>query len=101
MTSKRVAIVTYKLAGTPKSPTEIRERALRYVGKEDYNLLLRNSEHFVTWCVYGKPLSGQVRAVAMGTGVVASTAAGGGVGALIGGAIGSVVPGPGTIAGKV
>ena len=97
--SKRVAIVTYKLSGTPKSPEEIRERALRYVGKKDYNPLLRNCEHFATWCVYGKALSGQVRAGVMGAATAATTAAGGGVGTLIGGAIGSVLPGAGTVAG--
>ena len=91
--------VTYKLSGKSKSPSEIKKRALRYVDKEAYNPLLRNCEHFATWCVYGKAVSGNVRATVMGTGVLVATGVGASGGAAIGAGVGSVVPGAGTIAG--
>ena len=93
--------VTYELSGERKSPSEIRERALRYVDKEDYNLLLRNCEHFATWCVYGKTVSGNVRAGVMGTGVLGFTAVGAGGGVAVGAGVGSVVPVAGTVVGGV
>jgi len=95
----KVDKVTYKLSGPRYPPQEIRKRALRYVNKKDYNIITRNCEHFATWCVYGKGVSGNVRAAVMGTGTTATTATGGGIGALIGGGVGSVVPVAGTIVG--
>ena len=91
--------VTYKLSGKSKPPSEIRKRALSCVGKRNYNLFIRNCEHFATWCVYGKAVSGHSRAAAMGFGILFITVVGGGVGVVIGGIVGSVVPGAGTVAG--
>ena len=82
-----------------KPPSEIRRRALRYVDKEDYNIALRNCEHFATWCVYGKPVSANVKTAVAGGTLVATTAAGGGIGAAIGGIIGSVALGAGALIG--
>ena len=93
--------VTYKLSGESKSPSEIKKRALRYVDKEEYNPLLRNCEHFATWCVYGKAVSGNVRAALMGAGIVGTTTVGAGGGVAIGAGVGSVVPVAGTIVGGV
>lgn len=42
---------------------EIVERAYRCLGKDDYNLLLNNCEHFACWCVTGEKRSEQVRKV--------------------------------------
>ena len=95
------AKVTYKLSGKSKSPSQIKERALRYVDKENYNLLLRNCEHFATWCVYGKAVSGNSRAAVAGAGVAGTTAVGTGGGVAIGALVGSVVPVAGTIVGGV
>ena len=87
--------------GKSKSPSQIKERALRYVDKENYNLLLRNCEHFATWCVYGKAVSGNSRAAVAGAGVAGTTAVGTGGGVAIGALVGSVVPVAGTIVGGV
>ena len=86
-----VVKVTYLLSGKPKPPLEIKERALRHVNKEKYNLFVRNCEHFATWCVYGKAVSGHVRAAAAATAVVA--------GAAVGATLGSIIPGAGTVTG--
>ena len=99
-TSKsQVVKVTYKLSGKSKPPSEIRQRALAYVDERNYNPLIRNCEHFATWCVYGKAVSGNSRAAFMGGGIAVFTIAGGGVGAVVGGIVGSVVPVAGTVAG--
>ena len=91
--------VTYKLSIASKPPSEIRRRALRYINKENYNIVLRNCEHFATWCVYGKAVSANVKTAVAGSTTVEATAAGGGIGATIGGIVGSVVPGAGTVVG--
>ena len=97
----KVDKVTYTLSGPPYPPSEIRKRALRYVDKENYNLVTRNCEHFATWCVYGNGVSGNVRAAVMGTGTAATTATGATIGAVVGGGVGSVVPVAGTFVGAV
>ena len=97
----KVDKVTYTLSGPPYSPSKIRKRALQYVDKENYNPVTRNCEHFATWCVYGKGVSGNVRAVVMGTGTVTTTATGATIGAVVGGGVGSVVPVAGTLVGAV
>ncbi|CAF4176708.1 unnamed protein product, partial [Adineta steineri] len=38
---------------------EIVKRAKDSLGKEGYNVLANNCEHFATWCRYGNRLSGQ------------------------------------------
>ena len=98
MKPKFITPVTYYNLPS-KSPSEITRRALRYVDKEKYNLILRNCEHFATWCVYGKAVSANVKTAVAGATAVGATAAGGGIGATIGGIIGSVVPGAGTLIG--
>ena len=88
----RVVKVTYALSGKPKPPSAIKARALRYVDKENYNVLIRNCEHFATWCVYGKAVSGNVRAVITTTTIAAGT--------VVGATFGTIVaPGPGTAVG--
>ena len=90
--------VTYIFSGSRYSPLDIRQRALSCVGNTNYNPLIRNCEHFATWCVYGKAESDNSTAAMMGT----TTGVGGGAGALIGGTIGSIiVPVAGTIAGAI
>ena len=98
---KKITItpVTYKLSVRSKPPSEIRKRALQYVNKKYYNVVLRDSEHFATWCVYGKAVSANVKPAVAGGTAVGATAAGGGIGATIGGIVGSVVPGAGTLTG--
>ena len=93
--------VTYKLSVPNKPPSEIIRRALQYVDKENYNIALRNCEHFATWCVYGKPVSANVKTAVAGATAVGATATGGGIGATIGGIVGSIVPGAGTLTGMV
>ena len=99
--SDTVNVVTYALSGPPYQPSRIKERALSCVGKKDYNLFTQNCEHFATWCVYGKGVSGNTRAAVMGGGTTVATAMGGGAGVIIGGAIGSIVPVAGTFVGGV
>ena len=85
-----------------KSPKEIKERALQAHREQavTYNAAISNCEHFATWCVYGKKISGNVRVVATGVTITATTAAGVGGGAIVGGAIGSAIfPGVGTVVG--
>jgi hypothetical protein len=96
-------VVTYKSLGD-KSPLDvIIERAFRYVGEGEYNLLVKNCEHFATWVVYGSDISGQTRAVAVvgGTGgtTVAGTVTGAVTGAVTGVIVGTIVPVIGNIFG--
>ena len=42
-------------------------RAKTRLGENWYNVLLNNCEHFVTWCIYGLPISRQVNNVILGT----------------------------------
>ena len=44
----------------PYSKEEIVKRAKSNLGEQGYNILLKNCEHFVTWCRYGKEISQQV-----------------------------------------
>lgn len=49
------------------SRKEIINRARSRLGYENYSLLFKNCEHFVTWCIYGQAESKQVqRAVGLG-----------------------------------
>ena len=79
-------------------------RAKERIG-DKYNLLTKNCEHVVFEVRKGKKESKQVKAAAAGgavgggAGVVGAGGAGVGIGALIGGAIGSIVPFGGTVAG--
>ena len=95
--AQKVVVVTnnYKRSESPYSPSEIKKRALDYKGKKNYNLVIRNCEHFATWCVYGKAESSNAEAgiAIIATGVIGVS------GAIIGGIIGSVVPVGGTISG--
>ena len=93
--------VTYNsLSDSQKSSEEIEERALQALSEQaEYDIVDTNCEHFATWCVYGKKISGNVRAAATGSMVAGTTVAGGSAGVLIGGAVGSVVPIAGTIVG--
>ena len=53
-------------------------RAESQVGRSDFDLLLRNCEHFATWCSSGRWASGQVALIgllAVVTGLVASVRA--------------------------
>uniref|UniRef100_A0A914ZG07 LRAT domain-containing protein n=2 Tax=Parascaris univalens TaxID=6257 RepID=A0A914ZG07_PARUN len=49
---------------TPFPPCTVVKRALLKLGSSDYNLLLNNCEHFVTYCRYGTKVSEQVEDVA-------------------------------------
>ena len=95
----KVIVVTnnYKRSGSPYSPSKIKKRALSYEGKKNYNVVIRNCEHFATWCVYGKAESSEAETgvVVIATGAISLS------GAIIGGIIGSVVPVGGTISGAV
>ena len=86
-----------------KSPEKIKERALQALrGQAKYNLVFTNCEQFVTWCVYGKKVSGNVRAAAIGGAAAAGALAGGGTGVVLGGVIGTeIFPGVGTVAGGI
>ena len=53
----------------PYSTDEICARAISEIGKQKYNLLFTNCEHFATWCRYGSKSSSQasnVKSVAVG-----------------------------------
>ncbi|MGI9176652.1 MAG: lecithin retinol acyltransferase family protein [Pirellulales bacterium] len=41
-------------------PDEIAERALAHVGREGYDLVVDNCEHFATWCATGRRVSRQI-----------------------------------------
>jgi len=70
-------VVTYRLSESFRlCSSEIKERALRTVGKEGYSLFFQNCEHFVTWCVYGNAESGNVMAAAIGTTTTSTSTAG-------------------------
>jgi len=91
---------------------EVLERAKSRLGERKYNPLTNNCEHFASWCKTGREYSSQTkpRAWEVITGrsdstradrVVSTGAKAGGIiaGAGIGAAIGSIVPGPGTVIG--
>ena len=101
--AQKVVVVTnnYKRSESPYSPSEIKKRALDYKGKKNYNLVIRNCEHFATWCVYGKAESSEAKAGIAIAAAGASGVSGAVIGAVIGGIIGSVVPVGGTISGGV
>jgi hypothetical protein len=42
------------------SPDDVAERALAHVGREGYDLVVDNCEHFATWCATGRRASRQV-----------------------------------------
>ena len=97
-----VTKVTYdSMSNTQKNPEEIKKRALQAHHEQavEYNAAINNCEHFATWCVYGKKISGLVRGVATGGTIFLTTAAGGCTGAVAGAAFGSVVPVVGTVTG--
>ena len=94
--------MTYdSLSDTKKTPEEIRKRALEaYRGQAEYKVVIRNCEHFATWCVYGKKVSVNIRVFFTSSTVGAATVIGGGAGAIAGGAIGTMIlPGIGTAVG--
>jgi hypothetical protein len=94
-TTYPTAVVAYSFSGAKYPAETIIERALRNVGHGDYNLWSKNCEHFATWVVYGRDISGQSRAA----GVVGGTVATAITGAVTGAAVGSVVPVVGTAVG--
>ncbi|PVD22497.1 hypothetical protein C0Q70_18311 [Pomacea canaliculata] len=44
----------------PLPRRQIVQRALSKLGEEGYNILMKNCEHFATWCRYGEASSDQV-----------------------------------------
>ena len=46
--------------GKMYSHNEIVERALEHVGEGKYNLVVKNCEHFASWCVTGKSMAFQI-----------------------------------------
>ncbi|XP_074648513.1 uncharacterized protein LOC141903984 [Tubulanus polymorphus] len=91
----------------PYPKEKVVARAIDQIGKNEYNLVLRNCECFTNWCRYGIEFSHQayrgVSAAAacaggastgiLGVGMGVGAVAGVGVGAVAGGAIGAVVGG--------
>ena len=59
------------------SPDEVAERALSHEGREGYDLVIDNCEHFATWCSTGRRASRQVDIVMarMAAAVLRTTAA--------------------------
>jgi len=53
------------------SAKRIVERAYSRLGEDDYNLLLNNCEHFVSWCIWGVRSSQQVKQAMLGVAMVA------------------------------
>ena len=97
----KVHVMTHGATKSPYLPSEIKERALSCVGKKGYDAIIRNCEHFATWCVYGKATSINARVAVMGVAAPFAAAVGTTIGVLIGGAIGSVIPVAGPVVGGV
>ena len=68
------------------SGEKIRDRAISQIGAADYNIVLKNCEHFARWCREGAKTSRQVNVVGIG-GV---TVVGVGFGTLVGAGVGVV-----------
>lgn len=46
--------------GEMYSSSEIAQRARSQIGKSQYNVLIKNCEHFANWCVTGRSISRQI-----------------------------------------
>ena len=51
----------HKLVTRPSDPASVVQRAMSRVGEGGYNLVMKNCEHFCTWCLNGEPTSTQIQ----------------------------------------
>ena len=56
----QVLVDKYKLVTRPKDPQAVLDRAHSREGKNGYNLVFSNCEHFCLWCITGKQVSTQM-----------------------------------------
>ncbi|WP_349618278.1 lecithin retinol acyltransferase family protein [Azotobacter salinestris] len=63
-------------ASRPFSRGQVVARALSRLGEDEYHLLLRNCEHFATWCCTGEESSEQVRSAVSQAAAAGATSAG-------------------------